>query len=72
MSWPTSDPGACVYSFCHRSLVKNTVDCLRAVGIKPTDVSPRNVVYDGSRLTIIDFVDDEVVDHDPQWQWADC
>ncbi|TFK92907.1 hypothetical protein K466DRAFT_658932 [Polyporus arcularius HHB13444] len=54
------------------SLVKNTVDCLRAVGIKPTDVSPRNIVYDGSRLTIIDFVDDEVVDHDPQWQWADC
>ena len=35
---------------------------LRNAGIVPTDVSPRNFIWDGTRITVVDFVDDDVDD----------
>lgn len=41
----------------HRTLLHDAVSKLRQVGIEPTDVSNRNALWDGERLTLIDFVD---------------
>ncbi len=37
--------------------MEDAVSKLRRVGIEPTDVSTRNALWDGERVTIIDFVD---------------
>ncbi|KAI0767865.1 hypothetical protein C8Q74DRAFT_1370559 [Fomes fomentarius] len=39
------------------TLLHDAVSKLRQVGIEPTDVSHLNVLWDGERLTLIDFVD---------------
>ncbi|KAI0806586.1 hypothetical protein C8Q74DRAFT_1223054 [Fomes fomentarius] len=39
------------------TLMEDAVFKLRQVGIEPTDVSPRNALWNGERVTIIDFVD---------------
>ena len=40
-----------------------SIPALREAGVRPTDVSPRNIMWDGVRVTIIDFADPEMTDY---------
>ena len=43
-----------------RPVIENTVSSLKAAGVNPTGVHSRNSLWNGSQVTMIDFVDDEV------------
>lgn len=42
-------------------MVRSAVHAMRAAGIQPTDIGGHNSLWNGSHVTIVDFVDDEVL-----------